>query len=1128
MAISKLLIANRGEIAIRIAEAAAELGIGTVSVYSEDDASSLHIPKSNEALALVGRGAAAYLDGAQIIEQAKGVGADAIHPGYGFLSENADFARACEEAGITFVGPQPSVLELFGDKAAARKLAEKCDVGLLPGINKAVSLEEARGFFETLKVEDADASMVIKAAHGGGGRGMRIVTDGSDLPSAFERCQSEAKAAFGNGEVYVEKFISQARHIEVQIIGDGENPVVHVGERECSLQRRHQKIVEIAPAPFLAQGVRTRILDAAMAMADAVRYTGLGTFEFLVDAKDNSDEASFAFIEANARLQVEHTVTEEVSGIDLVQAQLQIAGGTKLPDLGLSHDAPPKLSGYAIQLRINMETMSTDGTTKPAGGVITAFEPPSGPGVRVDTFGYSGYQTSPAFDSLLAKQITHVRGDNFDDALTKAYRTLASFRIEGLETNIGFLQNLLCHEAVRDGSFYTRFVDDHMASLAIKGAHEKRFFAPETGAAKGPGADIDTSDPLAVLAHGQSSTEAAPEIVAAAQGPDGTETVAAPLQGTVVSVDVKEGDMVPAGADLMVMEAMKMEHVITAPVSGRIHTIAIAGGDTVFEGHGLIFIEPQEVGTSGEASREDVDLDHIRPDLQASIDRHAFSFDENRPDAVAKRRKIGHRTARENIYDLCDDDSFIEYGALTVAAQRRRREMDDLIKNTPGDGMVCGIGSVNGEHFEGKAAQVMAMSYDYTVLAGTQGLRNHQKKDRMFDIAAEQKLPVVIFTEGGGGRPGDTDGVGVAGLDCLAFSYFGKLSGLVPIVGVNAGRCFAGNASLLGCCDVIIATEDSTIGMGGPAMIEGGNLGIYRPEEVGPMSVQVANGVVDIAVKDEEEAVAAAKKYLSYFQGPIDDFEIHDQRKLRSIIPENRLRIYDVREVIETLCDVDSMLEVRKGFGLGMITALGRIEGRPVGIIANNPEFLAGAITSDAADKAARFMQLCDAFDLPILMLCDTPGIMVGPEAEKTALVRHANRLFVTGGSITVPYFTIVLRKAYGLGAQAMAGGSFRSPMFTISWPTGEFGGMGLEGAVKLGFRNELAAIEDPEERKKTFEDMVAASYERGKATNMAACLEIDDVIDPKDSRHWLIRGLKSAPAPIPREGKKRPMVDTW
>ncbi|MBV8959412.1 MAG: biotin carboxylase [Actinobacteria bacterium] len=597
--------------------------------------------------------------------------------------------------------------------------------------------------------------------------------------------------------------------------------------------------------------------------------------------------------------------------------------------------------------------------------------------------------------------------------------------------------------------------------------------------------------------------------------------VESPLQGTVVSVDVGIGDEIHVGQQLLVLESMKMEHVIAAEWSGVVARIPVKAGDTVFPGDPLVLVEEQHVERVAAEASATVDIDHVRDDLAAVVERHGFGMDAARPEAVERRRRTNQRTTRENVDDLVDPGSFVEYGPLAIAAQRRRRPVEDLIRRTPADGMVAGIGTVNGH-------RTIVMSYDYTVLAGTQGLQNHRKKDRLFELAEQLRLPVVFFTEGGGGRPGDTDGMGVSGLDCLAFSFWGALSGLVPLVGINSGYCFAGNAAILGCCDVIIATANSNIGMGGPAMIEGGGLGVYEPNQIGGMDVQVPNGIVDIAVEDEAEAVRVAKQYLSYFQGRSDDWSCADQRLLRSAIPENRLRTYDIRNVIETLADSGSVLELRRQFGLGMVTALIRVEGRPLGLIANNPTHLAGAIDADGADKAARFMQLCDAFDIPILFLADTPGIMVGPETEKTALVRHVSRMFVTGASLTVPFFTIIVRKGYGLGAQAMAGGSFKAPLFCIAWPTGEFGGMGLEGAVKLGYRNELEAVEDPEEREKLFQEMVARMYEHGKALNTATYFEIDDVIDPVDSRRWIVTALESAPTPPPRTGKKRPNIDTW
>ncbi|HVN63694.1 MAG TPA: carboxyl transferase domain-containing protein, partial [Candidatus Binataceae bacterium] len=974
---------------------------------------------------------------------------------------------------------------------------------------------------------------------GGGGRGMRVVTRLDEAEAAYRRCQSEAAAAFGNGEVYVEKLIPRARHIEVQIVADGSGGVSHLWERECSIQRRHQKLVEIAPSPSLPATMRNRLTAAAVRMAREARYDNIGTFEFLVEAAAGQDESPFAFIEANPRLQVEHTVTEEVTGIDLVKLQLQLAAGRSLQELGLTQPDIPAPRGFAIQTRINTESIGADGSIKPSAGAITVFEPPSGPGVRVDSFAYAGCTANPNFDPLLAKLIVHSDSKEFARTVDKAYRALCEFRIEGASTNLRFLQNLLHHPEFIANRVYTRFVDDHIAELAApdEAAHPRLFFdsAPTPRLA---GAKIDPSDPLAVLHHGKSagaapSTPGVPAYAAggaahSAAGPDNAIPIKAPIQGTIVSVDIAEGDSVGAGGQLFVMEAMKMEHVIQAPTSGIVRKIAVARGDAVFEGHPLAFIEPVAAEAEQSALREEIDFDHIRPDLAETLERHRFTLDAARPEAAARRRKTGQRTARENVEDLCDPGTFIEYAPLAIAAQRRRRALDDLIKNTPADGLVAGVGQVNGSLFDESKSRCAIMSYDYTVLAGTQGLQNHRKKDRLFELAERWRLPVVFFTEGGGGRPGDTDGLGVAGLDCMAFNYWAKLSGLVPLVGINSGRCFAGNAALLGCCDVVIATANSNIGMGGPAMIEGGGLGIFRPEEVGPMDVQVPDGVVDIPVADEAEAVQAAKKYLAYFQGPLANWECADQRILRGIIPENRLRIYDVRKVIETIADTGSVLELRRHFGSGMVTALVRIDGRPAGAIANNPAHLAGAIDSPGADKAARFMQLCDAFDIPILFLCDTPGIMVGPEVEKTALMRHAARMFITGASITVPFFTIVLRKGYGLGAQAMAGGSFKAPFFTVAWPTGEFGGMGLEGAVKLGFRKELAAIEDSAQRKAMFDEMVKRMYEHGKAVNTASHFEIDDVIDPADSRRWIVTGLRSTPPPPPRTGKKRPCIDTW
>jgi acetyl-CoA carboxylase carboxyltransferase component len=584
----------------------------------------------------------------------------------------------------------------------------------------------------------------------------------------------------------------------------------------------------------------------------------------------------------------------------------------------------------------------------------------------------------------------------------------------------------------------------------------------------------------------------------------------APFDGTVIAVSADE--RVAAGAALVVLEAMKMEHEVIAEIGGTIRSVEVSVGDTVQEGQRLAVVADGEA--PGPALAE-LEPPGPRTDLDAVRRRHEMGLDAARPDAVANRRARGRRTARENLADLVDPGTFVEYGPLIFAAQERRRAKQELIERTPADGLVAGVGDIDGQ-------PSVVMSYDYTVLAGTQGMRNHLKKDRLFEVADRRRLPVVLFAEGGGGRPGDVDWPVVAGLDCKAFHLFARLSGLVALVGIASGYCFAGNAALLGCCDVVIATEDASIGMGGPAMIEGGGLGSHAPEDVGPIEVQTANGVVDLRVNDDAEAVVAAKRYLSYFHGPSESAEPRDQRTLRELIPINRKRIYDVRRVIDVL--LDDVFELRRGFGLGMVTALARVEGNPLGVIANDPSHLGGAIDAHGADKAARFMGLCDVFGLPILFLCDTPGFMVGPAAERTATVRHLARMFVAGANLSVPAGTVVLRKGYGLGAQAMAAGSFKAPLFTVGWPTSEFGGMGLEGAVRLGLRRELEAIEDEDERARVFDAAVQAAYDRGKGISMAEYGEIDDVIDPADTRRWISMLFEGGRA----ERSPRRFVDPW
>jgi acetyl-CoA carboxylase carboxyltransferase component len=643
-----------------------------------------------------------------------------------------------------------------------------------------------------------------------------------------------------------------------------------------------------------------------------------------------------------------------------------------------------------------------------------------------------------------------------------------------------------------------------------------------------------------------------------------TRTVEAPMAGTVVHLAVEVGAAVRRGGTLLALESMKMEHPVVSPDDGTVVAVLVALGDSVRPGDPLVHLAP---GTSGHPGADtdaaadgegdpdadgegdpdadgnaypdavgNADPDAVgdvapRADLVEVLERRERLHDAARPEAVRDRHARGRRTARENIADLVDPGSFVEYGGFVIAAQRSRRPLEELIEATPADGLIAGTATINAEQFGTEQARCVVLAYDYTVLAGTQGAVNHRKKDRMLTLAARHRLPVVVFAEGGGGRPGDTDATGASWLDAQAFHLFARLSGLVPTVAIVDGYCFAGNAALAGTADVIIATESANLGMAGPAMIEGGGLGVHPPSTIGPIDVQRANGVVDVVVADDVAAVAVARRYLGYFQGrlPAEAATAADQRQLRRAVPENRRELYDVRALLEVLVDEGTLLELRREFAPGMVTALARFAGRAVGVLANDPAHLGGAIDADGADAAARLMQLCDAHGLPVVVLCDTPGFMVGPEAERQAGVRHFSRMFVVGANLTVPLVAVVTRKAYGLGAQAMVGGHLEVPVATVAWPSAELGPMGLEGAVRLGFRRDLEAIVDADERAERERQMIDLAYQNARALNVASYGEIDDVIDPADTRKRITAALVAAgrlpPAP---GGKRRPNVDTW
>ncbi|PWY98389.1 ClpP/crotonase [Testicularia cyperi] len=1127
----KILIANRSEIALRLIRTyALHADVSTLAIHTSDEPNAPHALAADTAVILPGRGPGAYLDIAAIISLAKTHRCSAIAPGYGFLSEDPRFAARCEDEGIVFLGPTSHQLAQLGDKISARSLAAKLNVPTLEGCTSS-DRADIEAFVRGL---DASVPVILKAAAGGGGRGIRIVRDRATLGEDLAACQREAKLSFGDDRVYVERFLGSAKHIEVQLLGDGTGHVVAFGDRECSLQRRNQKLIEIAPSPSipLDDPLRDALVSAAVRLAKAVKYRSLATIEFLVDPQSRE----FFFMEANPRIQVEHTVTEQVFQVDLVDLQLRIGRGQTLAQLGLSH--PPALpqGRTAIQCRVNSEVLQPDGNAMPAAGNITALHLPTGPHVRIDTAAHAprsgiGYFTvSPLFDSLLAKVV--VTAPSYRQALRLADRSLVELDIQGVKTNRAFLLALLRSPVVVESRAITATVAEQLDALLQMASRIESEL---------PSADADPANASPGQAQGPSAKTA--------EAPKGTQPIPVHLTGILLQLNVAEGDAVTQGQELAVIEAMKMEHVIRSPVAGQIAKLASSKGDAVMAGAALLFLRPDShegsegpaataAATSAGAASNEEPIDSIRPELQEVLERKRLVLDDTRGDAVAKRHARGFPTVRETIAMLVDADSFLELGDLVVAAQRQRHSLEHLLARTAGDGIVTGWATVQGQPV------ALAMG-DYLVLAGTQGHFHHLKLDRIFQSVLDHPAPLVLYAEGGGGRPGDTDMPLVAGLNTPSFALLGRIRARgIPSIGVANGYVFAGNAALLGTCDLVIATRGgsqaiagkgrkpgkTSIGMGGKAMIEGGGLGIFESDDIGPPEVHMATGGIDVLVDTEADATRLTQRLLALFTGYTLKASwswTQDARLLRQAVPPTsaRRRAYDVRAVIRLLVDDESFIELGAGWGHSIVTGLATVGGRPIGIVANDPATpLGGAIDADAARKATRLLQLITRTRAAHLVsLCDTPGFMVGPDFEKAATGGGSFRIFgdwfaaaqslaLSGGRVV----GVVLRNAYGLGAQAMLGGSTLQNSMSVSWPSGAFGGMGLEGAVRLGMRNELAAIKDPKERQETEQAWIDELYKRGRATNMATLAEIDSVIDPADTRRWITQALATAGDRVP------------
>eukprot|EP00924_Labyrinthula_sp_SR-Ha-C_P003239 augustus_masked-scaffold_15-processed-gene-3.37-mRNA-1 protein AED:0.04 eAED:0.06 QI:0/-1/0/1/-1/1/1/0/1191 len=1171
----KILISNRGEIALRLIRACKELAFPTVAVFNIEDSNSIHVYEADEVIKYPFNeaGVGCYLDQNFLLEASLKSGSKVILPGYGFLSENPIFASLLEKNGIIFGGPESSILELFGNKASAKSFAKSLGIPVVPGIQN-VNLDQCQRFFE----EQGQEAILLKAVSGGscllfftflgGGKGMRVVTDKSHIADALKRCRNEARAFFGDDRILVEKLLLQVKHIEVQFASNGKTCVIF-GERECTVQRNNQKLIEFTPSLSISNLQREEIYGYSLSLGRNSRFKGLCTFEFLYEPLSKR----FYFIEANPRLQVEHTVTEQVYAIDLVKLQLGIhasndvhredesfnlfsklengkdfiaLGGNRFAEFRSDNIILP--SKMSLQTRICSETYSYSGDIKPSIGKISFVKFPNYSWSRIESAVYPGWSISPNFDSLMSKIITTQIYENsieqtWKTLLAKTKLALKGTLVSGVETNIAFLEAVLDHHVfIQQENLFTNFWSTYSKEIFSHAKKLKRYYQKFSNIQPQVKENVSRS-------------------FVQDQKAQGFEVIYSATPGTVSNILVSPGDEIMEGQTLFILTSMKMEHEIKTDMTGVVKKLCVNLNDIVPVDAPLVSIDANMVlRTSINRQETEAEInfdDYMRKDLAEILVRKELIYEAGLPfnsasskqdlenakkiyagwlpnenrDAKKERRSKKYqgrlRTARENLKDLIDEDTFLEYGGLAIAHQKSRRTLEDLIKNTISDGLVCGTGSVNrelyrdqfpatstGDYELGLRTRCMVLSYDYLVLSGTQGVFNHSKKDRLFALAAKYLLPVVIFPSGGGGRPGDDASLTMsAGLTTPAFALWGALKGKVPMIGLVSGYCFAGNAALLGSCDIIIGTKGANLGMAGPAMISGGSMGKVSPNDLGPVEEQYELGVVDILVNDEIEGVALIKQVLSYFQGPFNEVRVLDQRALRACIPENRLRVYDIYNVIKTLADEGSFVEIREGFAKGMICGFIRIKGLPFGLCANNCKFVGGAITADGGTKAADFFELCNAFHLPILTLCDTPGFNVGIESEQEGMVRKCTRMFSVGSQLSVPLFTIVLRKSYGLGAQAMSGGSHREPFSIVSWPTGEFGTMGFEGAVELGYSKELAAAKaegGQDAYDELFKRYVERLYENGKGLNWAQSFEVDDVIDPMNSRDWLFRSLSA------------------
>ncbi len=1119
----RVLISNRGEIAIRIVKAAASVGIESVAVYAPVDAMSLHTRIANEACQIAVSntvdGVGAYLDIGAQIEIARTRGCDCVHPGYGFLAENAAFAAQCAAAGITFVGPPAAVLELFGDKVRALALARSLDIPVVAGSNAAVwSVADARAV-----AADVGYPVMLKAAAGGGGRGMRRVVDESAMAEAFERCASEAATAFGDGTLFIERLVERPRHIEVQILADADGNVVHLFERDCSVQQRNQKVVEIAPAPGLPSRLRARILADAIALVRAARYVNAGTVEFLVAP----ETGEHFFIECNPRIQVEHTVTEQVLGIDLVETQFRIAAGESLASLGWpDQQAVGVPRGFAVQARVVAR----------GAGTLTAYKEPSGAGVRVDGCGYLGYAPPPQFDPLLAKVIgSSGSAGSFTSAVDRTQRALAEFHVGGLPTNLPQLISILAHPALRSGDARTTLLAEHPE---LDGGNTE---------VRNGGALALLERQAAVVSRSATGTAALPPATAlpALDVPSGCAGVSVPMAGAIVTLSLDKGDRVHAGQTLFVVSAMKMETQVAAPCAGTVVAIApLEVGDAVAAGQVVVVIEPADDartgagladGTAAHKPWTDL-LEQVATLKQLAATRLAPGSDDP---GVVRQRSRGKLTCRERIALLLDDGSFHEVGS--VAGFASYDEGGGISAFTPAN-HVGGWGRI-----DGRTAVVCAD--DFTSRGGHSDGAIGAKSMYLDRLSIELKVPSVRMLDGssGGGsvaamvpqqkregessakessgaiaagRPRVAGGGGSFLPGHLGSSQYTEQLCTVPVVNMLLGSVVGIGAAkaVLGHFAVMVR-DIAQLFVAGPPVVQHAMGYDITKEDLGGWHIHCRNGSVDNLAETEADAVAMVKRFLSYLPLsvyepppvlPPDPNDPPDRREaeLATLIPRKRTTTFDMRRAIELMADRGTFFEIGPLWGTDQITGFVRFNGHPMGVIASDSRHVnGGALTADGCSKLTRHLDLCDLFHLPILNLIDNPGFAVGLEHELTGTIRRGGEWMVAFAQVRVPIFTVLMRRSFGVAGNNYATPQSR-PSMRVVWPAADVGGIPPEGGIEAAYKRQLAEAADPAALRAELMERIESA--RGPIGPLSR-FQIEEMIDPCDTRRLVCEWIENA-----------------